>query len=75
MFKTPLLCSAALIVLVAAGISAGAGAQGNAIPNFTSITSGWLLAGGIDYRPVEGKLAPIAHDPAYPPRGRAINAA
>jgi hypothetical protein len=69
MFKMSLLCSAALIVSVVAGIGAGAGAQDSAIPNFTSITSGWLLAGGIDFRPVEGKLAPIAHDPAYPPSG------
>lgn len=69
MFKTSLLCSAAVVVSVVAGISAGAGAQDSAIPNFTSITSGWLLAGGIDFRPVEGKLAPIAHDPAYPPTG------
>lgn len=69
MFKTSLLCSAALIVSVAAGIAAGAGAQESAIPNFTSIQFGWQLAGGIDFRPVEGKLAPVSFDPAYPPVG------
>ena len=68
MFKSSWLCSVALIASIAGGIAADAGAQEN-IPNFTSITSGWLLNGGIDFRPVEGKQAPIAHDPAYPPTG------
>jgi hypothetical protein len=57
-----------LIASMAGGLVADAGAQEN-IPNFTSITSGWLLNGGIDFRPVEGKQPPIAHDPAYPPAG------
>src|SRR5688572_1412449 len=68
MLKTSWLCRAALIASIAGGIAADAGAQEN-IPNFTSITSGWLLQGGIDFRPVEGKQPPIAHDPAYPPTG------
>ena len=69
MFKTCLLCSAALIVSVAAG-TVGAGAQDSAIPNFTSTQSGWLLAGGIDFRPVEGKQKPVSFDPAYPQVGQ-----
>ena len=68
MLKTSWLCSVALIASIAGGITAGAGAQEN-IPNFTSITSGWLLNGGIDFRPVEGKQPPIGYDPAYPPSG------
>ena len=58
MLKTSWLCSVALIASISGGIAADAGAQEN-IPNFTSITSGWLLNGGIDFRPVEGKQAPI----------------
>jgi hypothetical protein len=68
MLKTSWLCSVALIASIAGGIASDVGAQEN-IPNFTSITSGWLLNGGIDFRPVEGKQAPVAHDPAYPPSG------
>ena len=68
MLKTSWLCGVALMASIAGGIAQDAGAQEN-IPNFTSITSGWLLNGGIDFRPVEGKQPPIAHDPAYPPSG------
>ena len=69
MFKVSLLCSAALIVSVAMGLSAGAGAQQSAIPNFSSIDSGWLLNGGIDFRPIPGQVPPISFDPAYPQVG------
>jgi hypothetical protein len=65
MLKTSWLCSVALIASIAGGIAADAGAQEN-IPNFASITSGWLLNGGIDWFPVEGKQPPISYDPAYP---------
>ena len=70
MFKMSLLCSAALIASVAVGIAAGAGAQESAIPNFAFTDSGWLLNGGIDFRPIPGKLAPISFDPAYPQVGQ-----
>jgi hypothetical protein len=66
MFKLSLLCGAALICSVAAGIAAGADAQDTAIPNFTSVDFGWQLNGGVDFRPVPGKLPPISFDPAYP---------
>lgn len=68
MFKTSLLCGAALTAWVAIG-GAGVRAQESAIPNFTSIDSGWLLVGGIDFRPVPGTVAPISFDPAYPQVG------
>jgi hypothetical protein len=69
MFKLSLLCGAALIGSVAAGIAAGADAQDTAIPNFTSVDFGWQLNGGVDFRPVPGRLPPISFDPAYPTVG------
>ena len=69
MFKTSLLLGVALIASVAGSIAASSQAQESAIPNFTSTQFGWQLAGGIDFRPVEGKLAPVSFDPAYPPSG------
>lgn len=39
------------------------------IPNFSFITSGWLLVGGIDFRPIPGAVPPISFDPAYPQKG------
>ena len=69
MAKTSLLCSVALIASLAIGAAVTAGAQESAIPNFTSIDSGWLLAGGIDFRPVAGAVAPVSFDPAYPQVG------
>jgi hypothetical protein len=69
MFKTSLLYGATVIASVAVAVSAGAGAQQPGIPNFMSTDFGWQLEGGIDFRPVEGKLAPVSHDPAYPPAG------
>ena len=70
MFKTSYLSSAALIAFIAVGISGGAGAQDNVIPNFANMNFGWQLAGGIDFRPVPGKQAPISYDPAYPQVGQ-----
>jgi hypothetical protein len=76
MFKRSLLCGAALVasiaVCIAAGAAgaAGAGAQESAIPNFAFTDSGWLLNGGIDFRPIPGKLAPVSFDPAYPQVGQ-----
>jgi len=58
MFKKSLLCGAALVasvaVCIAAGAAgaAGAGAQEGPIPNFAFTDSGWLLNGGIDFRPM-----------------------
>jgi hypothetical protein len=71
MFKTSLLCSAALIASVAAGIAAEAGTPENAIPNFTSADFGWQLTTFLDFRPIEGKVAPVGADPSYSP-GRGI---
>ncbi len=69
MLKMALLCCAALIASVAPGLAAGAGAEESAIPNFASADFGWQLAGGIDFRPIEGKVAPVGHDPRYPQGG------
>src|ERR1700693_2139316 len=65
MFKMALLCSAALIASV--GIAMRAGAQESAIPNFTSTKFGWLLDTGLhfDFRPIEGKVAPVESDPNW----------
>ena len=51
MLKTSWLLSVALIASIAGGMVADAGAQEIHIPNFSSITSGWLLNGGIDWFP------------------------
>src|SRR5271155_2452477 len=67
MSKMPLLCTAALAATIAAGIAAPAGAGENAVPNFTSADFGWQPNGGFDFRPVEGKVAPVGADPR--PRG------
>jgi hypothetical protein len=71
MFKTSLLSGAALIASVTAGIAAEPGTPGNAIPNFASANFGWQLTTGLDFRPIEGKVAPIGADPGYSP-GRGI---
>jgi hypothetical protein len=69
MFKKFSLCGAILIGSLAAGGSTSAVAAENAIiPNFASVEFGWLLQGGIDFRPIPGKIPPITFDPAYPQR-------
>jgi hypothetical protein len=69
MFKKSLRCGAALIASIAATIAMSAAAQDSAIPNFSFIDAGWLLNGGIDFRPIPGKTPPISFDPAYPQVG------
>ncbi len=69
MFKTSLLCSAALVASVS--IAAGAGTPEHAIPNFTSADFGWQITTFLDFQPIEGKVAPIGPDPAYSP-GRGL---
>jgi hypothetical protein len=69
MFKKSSLCGAILIGSLAAGcVMSAAAAEDATIPNFASIEPGWLLQGGIDFRPIPGKIAPITFDPAYPQR-------
>ena len=70
MFTKSLLCRAVLAASIAVGLAARAGAEESANPNFTSIDSGWLLQGGIDFRPIPGKLPPVSYDPAYPSVGQ-----
>jgi hypothetical protein len=63
------LCGTALIASLAAGLASAAGAEESAIPNFAFIDSGWLLQGGIDFRPIPGTVPPVSFDPAYPQVG------
>lgn len=71
MFKMSLLSGTALIASVAVGVIAEAGTPESAIPNFASADFGWQLTTGLDFRPIEGKVAPIGADPTYSP-GRGI---
>jgi hypothetical protein len=66
MVQKALLYSVGLIASIVTGISARAGAEESAIPNFTSADSGWLLAGGIDFHPVQGQVPPVSFDPQFP---------
>ena len=69
MFKKSSLLSAALIAaLAAAGAINAVAAENASIPNLASADFGWLLQGGIDFRPIPGKVPPITFDPAYPQR-------
>jgi hypothetical protein len=56
-------------VALAASVTAADAQVQSGIPDFTSIDRGWLLNGGIDFHPVEGKVPPISFDPAYPQIG------
>jgi len=69
MFKTSLLCGAALIASV--GLAAGAGTPESAIPNFSAAAFGWQPITFLDFEPIAGKVAPIGPDPTYSP-GRGI---
>ena len=69
MFKTSLLCGAALIASV--GLAAGAGTPESAIPNFSAAAFGWQPITFLDFEPIAGKVAPIGPDPTYTP-GRGI---
>jgi hypothetical protein len=71
MFKTLLLCGAALIALAAAGFAAEGGTPESAIPNLASANFGWAPTTFLDLEPIEGKVAPIGPDPTYSP-GRGI---
>src|SRR5882672_7259146 len=66
MLKKMLLCGAVLMVATVGETRA----QNNAIPNFASPDYGWLLQGGIDFRPIPGMVPPVSFDPAYPQLGQ-----
>ena len=69
MFRRSSLRSTALIgALAAVSITSAVAAEN--VPNFASADFGWLLQGGIDFRPIPGKVRPIAFDPAYPQQGQ-----
>jgi hypothetical protein len=42
-----------------------AGAQESTIPNFASANLGWLVNSGFDFRPIEGKVAPVGGPDPY----------
>ena len=69
MFKKSSLWSASLIASLAVGSTTSVvAAQDAIIPSFASADFGWLLQGGIDFRPIPGQVSPITFDPAYPQR-------
>jgi hypothetical protein len=72
MLKMRLLCGAALVASLATGIGPQAGAQEGPIPNFMSAGFGWQPAGGFDFRPIDGKVAPVGREPGAA-RGRNAN--
>ena len=60
MFKRSSLWSAALIgSLAAVSITSAVAAENAIIPNFASAGFGWLLQGGIDFRPLPGTVPPM----------------
>jgi hypothetical protein len=63
------LCGVAAMAAVIPAIQVNSAATDQDIPNFSFITSGWLLVGGIDFRPIPGTVPPISFDPAYPQIG------
>ena len=64
MSKIPLLCGAALVASLAACIAVGARAEESGIPNLMSFDFGWQPASGLNFLPVEGKVAPVGRGPA-----------
>ncbi len=65
--KVTLLLSAALFASFAASIGIRAEAEESAVPSLTSFDFGWQPASGLDFLPVEGKIAPIGRGgPARP---------
>jgi hypothetical protein len=67
MRKVTLLLSAALIASFAVSAGFSAGAEESAIPNLMSFDFGWQPSSGLDFLPVEGKIAPIGRGgPARP---------
>ena len=66
MSKKALLCGSVLIASFAVAAAAQAQAQGSNIPNFSSAEFGWQPASGLDFLPVEGKVAPCGPQPRRP---------
>jgi hypothetical protein len=69
MIRHSLFGSAALLC-AALVFGPAADAQQDNIPNLASTQFGWLLQGGIDFRPIPGTVPPISYDPAYPQVGQ-----
>ena len=66
MSKWSLMAGTALIAALA-GSADNARSAAEQIPQFMSLTSGWLLAGGTNFAaPPAGTQGPISNDPKYP---------
>jgi hypothetical protein len=57
LLRRMMLIASVIMVMPARG-------QESTIPNFTSANFGWLVNSGFDFRPVEGKVAPLG-DPIH----------
>ncbi len=67
MSKTALRCSAVLIASLAVSTVAQAQTHENAIPNLASADFGWQHGfDGLNFRRVEGKVAPTGRGPVLP---------
>jgi len=62
MTKTALLCGAVLIASFAAA-AAQSQTERSAIPNFASADFGWQPVSGLNFLPVQGKVAPVGRGP------------
>jgi hypothetical protein len=69
MSKFAWLCAAAAMAGIVPVTHVNSAATDQNIPNLSFTDSGWLLVGGIDFRPIPGTVAPISFDPAYPQKG------
>ena len=67
MSRTALLCSSVVIASITLGAVAQAPAQEAGIPSFSSAEFGWQPMSGLDFLPVDGKVAPLGRlGPASP---------
>jgi hypothetical protein len=64
MFKSASWHGAAMIASFAVATAALAQAERSAIPNLMSADFGWQPASGLNFLPVEGKVAPVGRGPA-----------
>lgn len=64
MKKSALLCSSLLIASFAFASAAQVQEQARTIPNLSSADFGWQPASGLDFLPVEGKVAPVGRNTA-----------
>ena len=67
MSKTAVSCSAVMIAFLAAATAAQAQTHESDIPNLASASFGWQHGfDGLNFQPVEGKVAPTGRGPVLP---------